>query len=137
MIKTTTWRPDTCDCELEYSWDDILDENTRTHTISKINKACSYHQIADKDKHYNIVLDENQRKNNLLGKILKNVPTAVDEIIQDDGSTTKQLKKGRQYKWSFDANRKLIVDLVGFTTKEKTAIQTLANNLALNKITIT
>ena len=137
MIKITTWRPDTCECEIEYSWDDSLDENTRVHTAHKINKACSVHQtVADKVLHYGIVLEENQRKNKLYGAILENIPAVVQDVLQPDGSITKQLKAGLDYKWSFDANRIMEIDLVGFTVVPKTAIQNLANILFPNKVKI-
>ena len=61
----------------------------------------------------------------------------VEEITQEDGSVAKQLKKGRDYKWSFDAERVLQVDLVGFTIAEKDALKILADDLFPNKVTIT
>ena len=138
MLHKNLWRPDTCDCELVYEWDDALDENSRVHTISAVNKTCPAHSsITDKTKHYNTVLEENKRKNILYGKILENMPTAVEEITQEDGSVAKQLKKGRDYKWSFDAERVLQVDLVGFTIAEKDALKILADDLFPNKVTIT
>ena len=137
MIKTNLWRPDTCECEMEYEWDDAVDQNSRVHTISEVKKSCPAHAgLVGKVKIYNVVMDENKRKNIIFGKILENIPTAVEEIIQDDGSIVKQLKKGKNYNWSFDANRILQVDLVGFTDAEKNAVKTLANSFFPNKVTI-
>ena len=94
MLKVTRWRPDTCDCELEYEWDNIQDENIRTHAIKNILKACPVHSgEPDKVKHYAVVLEENQRKNKVLGAILEKLPALVDEIQQKDGTTVKKLQR--------------------------------------------
>ena len=136
-IKITRWRPDTCDCELEYEWDDSQSEDVRTHTISNVLKACPAHAgEPDKVKHYNNVLGENQRKNIVFGKILESVPTATRDKLQEDGSTVKDLKLGKEYKWSFDAQRNLVIDLVGFTAGEKLEVKTLSDNLFPNKVKI-
>ena len=135
MIKTTLWRPDTCECEIEYSWDDAQSEDIRTHTISNVLKACTAHAgETDKIVHYNKVLDENKRKNIVLGQILENTPTAVETVIQDDGSSIKKLKAGKEYKWFFDAQRNLVIDLVGFTLLEKNSVKTITDSLFPGKI---
>ncbi len=53
MKHITTWRPDTCECELHYEWDDTQPEDQRVHTPvnefidvdGKIrrSKLCQYH----------------------------------------------------------------------------------------------
>ena len=58
MIKITTWRPDTCECEIEYSWDDTVPQDQRVYTAHQINRACPAHQaIANKVQHFSAVLD--------------------------------------------------------------------------------
>lgn len=135
MLKVTRWRPDTCECELEYQWDDTESEDIRTHTIANVVKACSAHAlVVDKTQHYSKVLDENQRKNIVLGEILEKVPSAVEEVEQEDGTIVKKLRRGKEYKWSFDENRNLIVDLVGFTSQEKLAVKGLTDVRFPNKV---
>src|SRR3990167_10921300 len=104
MIKTTTWRHDTCDCEIEYEWDDTLSADDRMHRAKKINKACAEHANLDIDKyeHFNAVLRENRGKNRMLAAILEEFPQITEEKTNDDGSKYKELKKDHKYEWSFD-----------------------------------
>ena len=135
MKHITRWRPDTCGCELEYEWDDTENENVRTHSISKVLKACPAHGgFVDKKNHYDAVLDENRRKNIVFGEIIKGA--AGEDIIQEDGTMVRKLKRGKEYKWSFDENRNLVIDLVGFTSNEKTAVRSISDNLFPNKTRI-
>lgn len=137
MIKTTLWRPDTCGCEIAYDWDSESDQNTRVHTVSRIVKACPAHQGMSKDVHFPKVVEENQRKNKAHALILENMPELVTEITNDDGSKTKKLKAGIEFRFSFDETRKLKVELVGATAKHKSDIQTIANTqLGASKIDI-
>jgi hypothetical protein len=137
MIHKNIWKPDTCDCQIEYEWDDSQSEAVRTHTCSRVIKACSYHEkYPDKNENYSVVVDENRRKNLLYKHIIDNVSGAVDEKIQSDGSAVKELKKGLEYKWSFDEDRNLVVDLAGFSAAQKNEIKTLASNNFGEKVKI-
>ena len=137
MIKITRWKPDTCDCIIDYQWDDQSDENNRVHTVSNVVARCSAHQalttIVDV---YNAVRDENSRKNIIYGQIIKNLSSAVEEVIQEDGSRIKRLKSGRDYKWSFDKDRNLVIDLVGFVQQEKDVISSLVSSEFGSKVII-
>lgn len=92
MLKVTTWSPDTCDCIINYSWDDSLKEDDRIHKVSEIVKPCSVHLGLDDISHYNAVLEENSRKNIAIGYITDTNP-------------------GTEISWSFDANRILILNV--------------------------
>lgn len=138
MIKKTRWRPDTCGCDVEYEWDTEQNENNRVHTISQVFKKCNAHKDINNISNVFIsIKDENQRKNVLYGMILKNISTATQEIIQD-GKTVTKLKEGKDYKWSFDKNRKLVIELTGFSQAEKDTVQTIINGSVkcLNKVVI-
>lgn len=136
MLKTTTWKPDTCGCVIEYEWDDAVSENVRTHKVKNIIKNCGLHGKTLEEEVYNSVLDENQRKNKMLGAIIDKIPSATENRIQEDGSFIKQLKAGLQYNWKFNADRNLEVNLVGFSAANKSAIKVLANSLFGTKIKI-
>jgi len=123
MKKITRWRPDTCDCEIDYSWDTDDTKNEMTFTLEKFLKVCSAHS-AEKDynKLFEIVNDENKRKNFALKIILDNVDLVTENYTNLDGTTAKILKKGLSYKWSFDSERKLLIDISNFPAKSKTEI---------------
>ncbi len=109
MIKTTLWRPDTCDCVISYSWDSEMPEDDRVHTVTTVHNACVHHKNIEKTEHFNKVVGENTSKNKVYGVLLENFP----ELTEEDEQGNKRLKKGIEYKWSFDADRKLNVDIVG------------------------
>lgn len=63
MIRSTTWRPDTCECVLEYSWDDATSEASRAHSFARIVSPCPAHSLLAGANLYNAVVSENQKKN--------------------------------------------------------------------------
>jgi hypothetical protein len=126
MIHTTRWQPDTCGCVVEYEWDDSVDEKTRVHSLTKITR-CPYHETLTKNGAYSAVIDENTTKNKVHGIVLENFPDLVNEVKNDDGSISKRLKPEVEFKWSFDVDRKLQVELVGITKENKTKLQNLVN----------
>lgn len=91
VIKTTTWSPDTCNCVLEYEWDDSADPNTRTHTLSKFIKKCSAHLALADVSGYGVITEENPRKNIARQLIIDNAPLAFVDV---DLSGNKSLKPG-------------------------------------------
>lgn len=36
-FRTTRWEPDTCDCVVEYDWDDAVSQDTRVHLFRGVN----------------------------------------------------------------------------------------------------
>ena len=136
MIHKNIWKPDTCDCEIEYEWDDSVLTEQRVHTVSKIIKCCDAHKnLTDKVQNYNTVVNENTRKNILYGKILE-IPSLVQERTKENGEKIKELKEGLEYRWSFDKDRNLEVELVGFGTEEKNIVKDLAQTNFGNKVKI-
>lgn len=126
-IKTTRFSPDTCGCELEYTWDDTLTESERVHSFKSIVK-CPVHSGQADETAYNTVFEENPRKNIALERCLANGPTALFDTI--DG--TRQLKQGITYNFSWSGtapNRVLNISFTGITltTTQRNAIQTALN----------
>jgi len=136
-MKITTWRPDTCDCELNYEWDETVAQDKRVHTINSISVCIAHKNIATKEQIWDKVREENTTKNIVLGLILDNFPNLVSESQNENGDTVKRLKQGIEYKWEFDENRNLIIDLQSASGVEKSVLLTfLKDKFGLNKIRI-
>ena len=68
-LQVTRWYPDTCDCIIDFQWDDAEPEAARTHTVKAIIKRCAAHrEIPDDKQHFSTVLEENQRKNKVMAQ---------------------------------------------------------------------
>lgn len=110
MKQITRWSPDTCECVIDYEWDDSQDENTRTHSFKRTIRACPEHKALAGKPHYDQVLSENTRKNITFDVIQKAHP----QVTPDN------------YLWFFDKDRVLQVSLVGVDLPEaaKKGLQT-------------
>ena len=129
VTKTTRWTPDTCDCTVEYTWDTNSSEATRVHTFSNVVNKCPAHSAIVDNALFNLLMDENPRKNIAHQLVLDNGPTALSDLI--DG--TRQLKGNitLNFSWSGTApNRVLTISYTGITltTNQKNSIQTFLNN---------
>lgn len=107
MIRVTRWSPDTCDCCLEYSWDDAELESTRTHKFQTMVVKCPAHLNLSGETHYNEVLSENRRKN----KVFALAQNAKPDIKPED------------YEWAFDNKRVLQVKFPKLTNAEKKKVK--------------
>ena len=104
MKQTTTWHPDTCDCIINYEWDDTDPPETRVHTPTGIVKKCAFHQgTSDIKGHYDSVLEENVRKNVAIKKIKETYPAA-------------------DVKFSLDNNRDVTLDVKGVVIPDTNAL---------------
>jgi hypothetical protein len=121
MKRTTRWSPDTCECVIEFDWDDTVNENDRVHTVCNIVKICDAHKKyeGDMEAHYNSILSENVKKNMTYAKILHDMPEICIEKMQN-GNIIRELKPDKGFIWSFDSDRKLQIKLIGLTDEEKT-----------------
>src|SRR5215212_113781 len=131
VINTTQWQPDTCDCILEYSWDDSVPADQRVHTPTNSIKCPFHTNQATHSAVYNTVVNENQRKNIGFQTALDNGPTSLFDL-QADGSRT--LKNNITYSWTWSGtapNRLLTVTFTGITltNAQKNAIQTKLNTI--------
>jgi hypothetical protein len=128
-IKTTRFSPDTCQCVLEYEWDDTLSETNRTHTLSNYVSKCPAHSGLSDANGWNTVFEENPRKNIARQLCLDNGPTSLYNTI--DGS--RQLKNTITYNFSWSGtapNRVLTISFTGITltNQQKNTIQNVLNN---------
>lgn len=130
-IQTTRYSPDTCDCVIDYNWDDSLPLANRVHTLSTFIKVCSAHQSLGNDTaRWNAVFDENPRKNQGLQHILDNSPTNALYDIAANGQ--RQLKPALGLVVSFSGtapDRVLTLSFTGITLTQtqKNTIQSALN----------
>lgn len=139
-IRTTRWRPDTCDCVIEYTWDDALTPDQVTHTLDTIRRRCAAHVNLPSDTDvYNTVREENPRKNITHQLLLDNAPNTVYDVNADG---TRQFKRGIVASWTWSGtapNRLMTITVTGvtLTTNQKNAIQTKLNErFGISNVTI-
>lgn len=123
MKHITRWKPDTCNCVLEYEWDDQEPSDTRVHTPITV-EACEVHSsITDVASGFDAVLQENKYKNEAVAVLMEKLPAKSVEIVTDkDGSVRKELKVGYEISFDFDGDRKLKLDVKGLSKLEKDAV---------------
>lgn len=76
MVKVTRWRPDTCGCIIDYSWD--ADDAARGREIvvtwHATQKTCPDHDGLTGPEHYAVVHAENRAKNLAVGILYERLP---------------------------------------------------------------
>lgn len=78
-VRRTRWSPDTCDCVLEYEWDDSEPEDQRTHAFAVADAVCTHHQVHDnRSQLFDAVAEENTRKNKAVNALVGAAPRLVD-----------------------------------------------------------
>lgn len=112
MKKITRWKPDTCDCLLEYEWDINEDESTRVHTPTTVVHACEDHQADNtgSDSHtkvFNKVHGENTGKNKALKVLLDQLPKDKKKDLYDSTGLVIGQDFVTPPTWKFTADRKL------------------------------
>jgi hypothetical protein len=131
-IRTTSWSPDTCNCTLEYTWDDAVPEDQRTHTPANIVRRCSAHTpLADTNSVFNTIMEENPRKNRSFDEILQNAPN-TNWFDIDAESGQRVFKKNIILNWNWTGtapNRVLTLTFSGITltTAQRNTLQTRLN----------
>lgn len=124
MKQKTTWRPDTCQCEITYEWDDTLPEALRTHTATEV-KLCDAHKTAPTPSAaFATLMDENQRKNFAWVEIVSRFAASKEE----------------DFSFSYDANRVLQINMIGTSAlsgAQKTTLQNALNTrFGSGKVTV-
>lgn len=116
MIKTTTWHPDTCDCVIEYIWDNATTESNRIHNFGRMVSICDDHKGIENPKHiYFQVLNENRSTGAMRHGLLQ-VAKLTRQVTQPDGSVVTDFKENIEIRRSFigvDRNRKVRHQIIG------------------------
>lgn len=126
MKHKNTWRPDTCECVLEYEWDDAEPEAERAHACVRVIVDCGAHGSpaartkAGRGAHFERVLGENRHKNEVLAEIAAVAPAEhVEEIDAGDGRKVRVLKNPHRWRWG--EGRALEIDLDDMPASVRTA----------------
>ena len=148
MLKTTTWKPDTCGCELHYQWDTDASQDSRSHTPVesfvdasgevKVTKYCPEHSDHTVHSLHAQVVEENQSKNYAREHVLKTLSHITKPILDSEGNQTGlDFKSGHEFKYSFDKNRKLHIEVTGLTDPDKATLDTtIKTKFGNNKINL-
>lgn len=126
MIKHYRWRPDTCACEINETYDTGTDtwdaEETYINPDGKVfntYRCLAHEEITDAKELYGVLHKnpdgENRIKNELEAEFLKDNNIAQD-VVGQDGNTIRQYKNGVEFNWSFSGtgrNRLLNVGIKG------------------------
>ena len=97
-IQRTRWQPDTCNCIIDYEWDDTVAQGQRVHAAAIIIRQCPAHaHHSDKHQMYDDLLSENTSKNRAIGQILETHP----ELNGKEGAV----------KWRFNQDRSIVIEL--------------------------
>ena len=136
-IKTTDWNPDTCECTIQYTWDEDEPEDIRTTAIKFVRRSCLAHQnlLPNPAVTYSAVLDENNKKNRTLTEALQTVPSQLANVITNpDGTLSYLLKDNIIFNFSFSGtapNRILTIQFIGvtLTNQQRNSIQNKLNNI--------
>ncbi len=131
MIHTNEWKPDTCKCSIQYTWDDSVPVDQRVHTPTQILKECPEHSgLGDVTPFYNAILSENTRKNLTVNHLIT-FDELAREVLKDGNPVREFISKINWFFTGSDDNRILNIDLssTSLTTQKKTQIQKFADNL--------
>lgn len=112
--KITRQSPSTCDCVIEYSWDDDPNNIPRVHTFHAIVSRCSepaHLMIPTHLELFNTVVEEDSRPGRILG-LVKQVNPLISEL---------------DFIWEYTANRVLVVRIRGQTPAGKSLLQGAAD----------
>lgn len=123
MKRTTEWRPDTCNCIVEYCWNDSTSEEEREHTEKTVTSVCEFHSsLKTNDEIISAIETENIAKNVILQKIAEENPEYATTTIDDNGNETitPDLKKIES---EYDDKRELHISLSDADAQKVAEIQ--------------
>lgn len=127
--RTTLYRPDTCPgfpsagCEIEYSWDDSVPADARTHTVARVVRTCPAHAAAPfavgkaAEDDTQAPRRENKRKNEVFAELLSRLTGDAAYTTTDSEGTI--VFRGGIVTWAFDAQRVLQIAFTPSLTGSK------------------
>lgn len=122
-------QPDVCKCVLEFT------DETKAEKLVAVRSKCPDHSLIPDNLLTDVIVEECQRKNFLQGYLFAQIPSLTRTLTREEKdlfhSITGQVApdtvrvQGKDYKWLFDTNRNLEIELVGFDVKEKADAQNI------------
>lgn len=100
-MNITRWSPDTCECVVDYSWDEKVPLESRVLNLFAVNHKCPAHSSLSDEEVYNVLWEENKRKNRAIGLIANE---ALPQGTEDEKSNF-----GMECLWSFNKARLLTI----------------------------
>jgi len=122
MIHIQEYRPDTCTCVVQESWDDSVPEDQRVHTLEAVLHRGPEHASILDSSLYPVIREENRRKNLTVGKCV-----SVAAVVPG------------QISWAYTPGRLLQISFSGVNVPNATkqAIQAWCDtNLGVGKVVI-
>jgi len=116
--KQNNWGSDTCRCKITFEWDDDLPEHLRVYSHFATIRKCPAHAALDGNTLYQTMLDENNRKNDLMSLAVQLKPS----IRPPEDVSLRTI-----YDFYFDGSRALHITILGLNSTEKTTLQGLAD----------
>lgn len=127
------WSPDTCDCCLQFVFDDDLPQEQRTHVFFAKLKPCTKHPNLTGTTLFDTAVGESQR----VQKLLAELKTSIQSLstLDDEKSIIRSIRN-----WAgLDTNRVLNFSVSGttLTSNQKTTIQNWCDtNFGAGKVVI-
>lgn len=123
LLMTTRWRADTCDCIIEYEWENVNgNETTRAH-VHRRSQPCAQHAGLSGEALMTAVLTENRAKNTTHAKLVAAFPA----LASDDALVA----------WRYDEARTLHVTVSGPSAPTAAEVEAWAKGETLPVDTLT
>lgn len=131
-LTTREWKLDTCECIVEYSYDDSLPNDQVVYNANKVIHKCPDHQSINTNSGlWNVLTEENPRRNIARKILLNNAPASVYDLRPDGVSRMFKPGVDVDFKWSGTVpDRVLTITLIGvtLTANQKNAAQNFLDN---------
>lgn len=109
------WRPDTCNCQMEFDG-----PNDPEHFTQIVKKCIEHTGVPDKDI-VATVFAENQTKNRAMAHLLAD-PRFGEDKVEDNGDQVRVFRKGMEPSFAFDQDRKVVIKLPQSQKGQKASI---------------
>lgn len=129
MMKRTLWRPDTCGCAIEYSWDSEADVSHIELSEFSMEETCPRHfGLVNAETIFEAVKTENQNKNIVVNQISE-LHQDLQIASEDDEGNISYSPNPRKIRGYYTENGELHIALSGLSFTIKTAVVTASASI--------